>query len=254
MEQLLLASNGWILDLAFFLILLFGVALGIRKGFISGICRLAGWLFAVAFAIFFCVLFADFLENAFGMTTAISNGLVKQFTKNEALNFDISGANLEETLAEANVWKIVASAIVKGTAGTDIPQGTTLAMLISSVVANWISIAISFVLLILLVRIGAVILDKIFSGLVDSVKPLRIVNHFLGGLLGVLKGGILIFLVLAIFHWISAEAIDGYILSSNVVGKIYASDWFHNATDFVGSFAWLNPTEQSYFNVIGNTI
>ena len=55
MEQLLLSSNGWILDLAFFLILLLGVVFGIRKGFISGVCNLAGWIFSIAFAIFFCI-------------------------------------------------------------------------------------------------------------------------------------------------------------------------------------------------------
>lgn len=240
MEQLLLASSGWILDLAFFLILLFGVALGIRKGFISGVCHFAGWIFSIAFAIFFCISFANFLENVFGMTTAISDGLVKRFTKNEAFNVDISGINLEEALAEANVWKVVASAILKGISGAEVPEGTTIAMLIAPVVANWIAIAISFVLLVILIRIGAVILDKLFSGIADSVKPLRIVNHFLGGILGLFKGAILIFILLAVCNWISAEAIDGYILSSNIVGKIYTSDWFQNATDFVTSFSWLN--------------
>lgn len=240
MEQLLLASNGWILDLAFFLILLLGVVFGIRKGFISGVCNLAGWIFSIAFAIFFCVSFAHFLENVFGMTSAISNGLVKQFTKNEALSIDVSGLDLETALAEANVWKVIASAVLKGVGGAEVPEGTTIAMLISPIVANWIAIAISFVLLVILVRIGGVIIDKIFSGLVDSLKPLRMINHFLGGILGLLKGGILIFLVLAVCSWISAESIDGYILSSNIVGKLYVSEWFKNATDLVASFAWLN--------------
>mgnify|MGYP001102050494 FL=1 len=116
-------------------------------------------------------------------------------------------------------------------------------MLISPIVANWIAIAISFVLLVILVRIGGVIIDKIFSGLVDSLKPLRMINHFLGGILGLLKGGILIFLVLAVCSWISAESIDGYILSSNIVGKLYVSEWFKNARDLVASFTWLNVGE-----------
>lgn len=177
------------------------------------------------------------------MTSAISNGFVKQFIKNEALSIDVSGLDLETALAEANVWKVIASAVLKGVGGAEVPEGTTIAMLISPIVANWIAIAISFVLLVILVRIGGVIIDKIFSGLVDSLKPLRMINHFLGGILGLLKGGILIFLVLAVCSWISAESIDGYILSSNIVGKLYVSEWFKNATDLVASFAWLNVGE-----------
>ena len=77
------------------------------------------------------------------MTSAISNGLVKQFTKNEALSIDVSGLDLETALAEANVWKVIASAVLKGVGGAEVPEGTTIAMLISPIVANWIAIAIS---------------------------------------------------------------------------------------------------------------
>ena len=53
----LLAAGGWTLDVAFFVILLVGILLGVMRGFVAGICKLAGKIFSVAVAVVFCVSF-----------------------------------------------------------------------------------------------------------------------------------------------------------------------------------------------------
>lgn len=51
----LLASWTWTIDVVFLLLLVAGTAFGAFRGFISGICKMAGTLFAIVFAVIFCV-------------------------------------------------------------------------------------------------------------------------------------------------------------------------------------------------------
>ena len=121
-----------------------------------------------------------------------------------------------------------------------IPAGTTAAMLLGSTLAKWISIVISFVLLIVLVKLAAVILDKSLSGLVDKVTPFRVINQLLGALLGLLKAGILAFVLLAICSWIPVEGLHNFLSSTAIVGPIFRSDWFAAATSYAISGQWFD--------------
>lgn len=71
----LLASSAWVLDVVFFVILILGILLGSWGGFIKGICKLAGTIFAIFVAFTFCNAFKNTLESAFGLTTAIAGGV-----------------------------------------------------------------------------------------------------------------------------------------------------------------------------------
>ncbi len=71
----LLASSAWALDVAFIVIIVLGILLGTWGGFIKGVCKLAGTLFAVFVAFTFCNAFKNTLENAFGLTSALANSV-----------------------------------------------------------------------------------------------------------------------------------------------------------------------------------
>ena len=163
MNLLSASTSGVVVDIVFFLLIIGGIFAGAQRGFISGVSRLAGTLFAIAFALFFCVSFSAFLENNFGMTSSISDGLTGAFSNLEMLNTDISAKNLETALEEAKIPGFIASIIVSVFADMQLPEGTTIAMLISPIVAHWISVVISFVLLIILIKLAVWLVDKIFS-------------------------------------------------------------------------------------------
>jgi len=238
MTSTLLAQASWIMDVLFFLVLVGGLALGVQRGFIKGICSLAGTLFSIAFAFFFCVSFEVFLDNVFGMTTAISNGLVGAFSGSEAMSTPIGSGDLAQALEEASVPSFIANAIVGAFDGMGVPDGTTPAMLVAPVVAKWIGIAISFVLLILIMKIGTWLVGKLLTALVERIPIVGTVNMLLGGLLGLFKGLILLFIVFMILSWIPSESMHTFIAESGVVGKIFVSDWFENATSYISSFQW----------------
>lgn len=243
MSQLLLASAGWVLDLAFFLILLLGTAYGAYKGFVAGVCRMAGKLATLLFAFVFCISFANFLELCFHMTTAITNGIASSIAKNEAyavgILADTAGADVGAALEGSSINGIARWLITASFAKVElIPAGTTPATLIASVLAKWISVVIAFVLLVILLRFGIFLIEKIFGAIKDSLAPLRIVDQALGALLGLAKALFFIFVVLLICNWLPFEGLQNFIASSGVVGKIYASGWFQNATSYAISGKW----------------
>ena len=238
MTSALLASASWIMDLLFFVVLVGGLALGVQRGFIKGICSLAGTLFSIAFAFFFCVSFELFLDNVFGMTTAISNGLVGAFSGSEAMSTPIGSGDLAQALKDAGVPSFIAGGIVSAFEGMGVPDGTTPAMLVAPVVAKWIGIAISFVLLIIIMKLGTWLLGKLLTAIVDRILVVGTMNMVLGGLLGLFKALILLFILFMILSWIPSDSMHNFIAESGVVGKIYVSDWFDNATSYISSFQW----------------
>ncbi len=99
----------------------------------------------------------------------------------------------------------------------------------SAKIAGWLSIAISFVALVIVIKLGAWLLGKAGSALVGRSAFLKTVDRFLGGLLGIVKALLVLFILLAIFKWISIPSVNTFIGSSSIVGRIYNSAWFTRA-------------------------
>ena len=177
MKVNLLASSAWVLDVAFIVILLFGILFGTWRGFVKGVCKLAGTVFAIFVAFTFCNAFKNSLESAFGLTSAIAAG-------------------------------------------------------VGETVANWLSIAISFVLLFIIVKLGAWLLGKLGTALVNKVGFFRLINRILGGILGLVQALLLIFLILTICYWVGAESVNTFIGQSSIVKTIYEWEWFQWAAQF----------------------
>jgi len=177
----LLAAGSWTLDVVFFLLLIVGTLVGVKRGLIKGVLKMAGTLFAVAVAVIFCISFQETLEGWFGTTTALNNAIRAPF-------------------------------------------------------GEWIMVALCFILLLLLVKVGAKLLGSLGTWLVNKFEPFRIVNMVLGGILGMFKIFMVILLILAILRWIPSESLHSFVSSSTVVGKIFDSNWFIEATHLSFNF------------------
>ena len=95
--------------------------------------------------------------------------------------------------------------------------------------AYWIANIISFIILFVLVKVGAWVIGHVGTALVDQVKWLAKLNMALGGLLGMFKSCLVVFFLLAICTWINVGTVNNYISSSFVVGGIYNWSWFREA-------------------------
>lgn len=240
----LLAGSGWVLDLVFFLIIVLITALGAYRGLIKGLAKFAGKIVSFVFAFLFCVSFANFLESCFHMTTAIANGIASSIAKNEVYNigipFAVAGTEISAVLSEIGIgafprWliKVAFSNVAL------IPQGTTTAVMLGSALSKWIAIVIAFVALIILMRFGVTLVARLVSHIIHKFSTLRVLDQFLGAVLGMLKAFLLIFLLLCFCKWLPIDSLHSFIESSSVVGKIFASSWFESATNYTVSGEWL---------------
>lgn len=91
--------------------------------------------------------------------------------------------------------------------------------------AYWLSVIIAFVSLLILVKLAAWIIGKLFGGLVEKVMPLRILDKFLGGILGLAEMFAIILFLLLVFKWIGIPAVNSFLEGSGVVGKLYFGEW-----------------------------
>ncbi len=173
---------SWILDVIFIITLIGGILIGVHRGFIAGICKLAGTVFSIFAAISFCNALQVQLEDWFGMTSALANAIGNETA------------------------------------------------------AYWIAVAISFVILFTLVRLAAYLLGKLGTAVISKVAAFNVINQLLGGLLGLLKSAVALFLVLTFFKyligWANLASFENFISSSTIVGAIFNWDWFIEASTF----------------------
>ncbi len=235
----LMTDAAWIPDVIFLVLLFIFVMVGAGRGFVKSVTKLAGTLFAVAFAIFFCISFEGFLESIFGMTSAIADGIVGSLSSNEFMAVELSGPATEEALAKV-MDPFYAKILSTVLAGQNFPEGATGATLLGPIFAKWIAIAISFIALIILIKLAIMLISGILSDSIEKITPLRITDRFLGALMGFLKGGLGVFLILAICSWLPIQPLHDFLTNSSIIGVIYRSDWFISATNYIASFQWLN--------------
>ena len=169
--------SPWILDILLFIILLLGLIFGSWRGFVKGICKLAGTIFAIIVSVSFCNPFKNALENWFGMTTAIAAG-------------------------------------------------------VGEMAASVIALVLSFLILFILVKSGALILGLIGNAVAKSCKFFDVINRLFGAVLGLIEAIFLIYLLLTICYWVGSESLNHFISQSTVVSAIYRSDWFIWAANF----------------------
>ena len=150
----LLVTASLALDIVFFVILVLGLFFGVKNGFVSGICKIAGTLLSFAIGILFCRKFQAFIDVTLGLKMT------------QALQGVLANAIPSETIANS--------------------------------VGEWLAIAISFLALVILVRLLAWIVGKIGTALVRKVKFFRVLDHIFGGLLGLAQAALFVFLLLAI--------------------------------------------------------
>ena len=165
-----------------------------------------GWILDI---IFFALLFLGILFGA-------RRGLIKCVCKLAGTLFSI---------AFAFIFCISFSNALEGWFGME----TALAGSVGTTFASILSIVISFLALVVIIRLGAWLIGKIGTALVEKFGPLGVLNRVLGGLFGLFEAALLIFFLLAVCCWINVGAVNAYIDSSYVVSAIYHWDWFIQA-------------------------
>lgn len=117
-------------------------------------------------------------------------------------------------------------------AGFCTPFGNTIgltAALAEKVEPLWggiLSVVISAIALFALVKLGAWLLGKFGTAILERSNAMRRLNRLLGALLGLLEALTILLLLLGILKWINADAVNEFMNTTYIVKYIYNWDWF----------------------------
>ena len=137
-------------------------------------------------------------------------------------------------------------AFIDGTLGLNMTgaiQGALSASLpeeVANSLGEWFAIAISFLIIVVLVRFTAWLIGKLGKALTSKSKFFRVVDHIFGAFLGLFQAALFLSFLLSICYWIPWEALHNFINSSPLVSKIYI-DWIPNLATFPPLI--IKPTE-----------
>lgn len=206
MSNLLASSVGGIIDVvAIAIIVLFSI-LGIKNGFVKTFVKVFGTIISLLLAVMLCSKCANFLENQFGLVSAITekvSGVVTNIFGDQIANTTLNEA-VDSKLSELGLSSLFTKIILEAKADTSIPLDTTLNQIISPALSFYIACGISIIVLFIIFKILLFILGDITSKL-GAFNLLGATNRLLGFALGLLQSVVIIQIALFIINIIPLE-------------------------------------------------
>lgn len=182
-------------------LLVFAV-IGLFKGLFKELVGFIGTVVAFALAVAFCAKLAQFLIDKTSLNASIASLIVSNFPSDE-----IAVSELPNALAALNIPSFLTSPILDYAAflGT---ETVIVADVVSGTFAKYVLIIISFVAIVLLVKLACFILKTIFKA-VKRIPGVGLMDRLLGAVLGVIKGLIWVCGILYVIDFFPIPALDG---------------------------------------------
>lgn len=211
------------LDILLVLLLLWGALSGARKGAVQSILGFVSTILAIILAFIFFKKAAVLLEDWFGLQTALAGRMEKVFLKFKYFDTDVSHEGVLEILKGTNLPSFLVKEIADSIGNSNVPAGTTLAMQAGGVVARFISKAIAWLLIFVLVKIILWLFSKITSGVFRKIPLLGAADVLFGVIIGTIKSLFFIYGALALLTLIPIEGITTFINDTYLL-KIFYHD------------------------------
>jgi uncharacterized membrane protein required for colicin V production len=221
--------SGIVLDLILVILLIIFALVGFYRGFFKELISLGGLFGSLFIAYYLYKPFVDVLNSLFGWGVNISNFVMNQVGQIAPAFATNSGGTVEElqdiiTNSGGGVaYEVVLKELVKKADFANGPM--TVATAVGNVVAGFVMVIISFVILFLLLRIVVFILNKIFSA-IPRKSAIGVVNKWLGLGIGTIKGALSLSMLLVLVYLLCLipsvnNLVQPYMDSSYVVKHVY---------------------------------
>ena len=190
-----------IIDIVTVALLLIFAIVGTVRGFAKTFISSFGTILSLIFAVLLCSLVATFLEQSFGLISAISgkaNEILATQISDKVLNAPIESVTLEVMTKENGPsWIISIVMIVK--ANSSIPNGTSISGVVCPAIGYYVSCALAVLVLFIIFQTIFFIVGKIIEKSKEFVI-IDAVDKTLGFLLGLVKGLIVVWVLIAIIN------------------------------------------------------
>ncbi len=190
-----------IIDIVTVVLLLIFAIVGTVRGFAKTFISSFGTILSLIFAVLLCSLVATFMEQSFGLISAISN------KANEILSGQISQVVLNspietvtyEVMNNEGVPGWIISIVMVLKANSSIPNGTSISGVICPAIGYYIACALAILVLFIIFQIIFFIVGKIIEKSKEFVL-IDAVDKSLGFVLGLVKGLIVVWVIIAIIN------------------------------------------------------
>lgn len=244
MENYFKNTASWICDIVVILILIIFGLIALKKGFFKCLLGFIGTIASIVLAYLFCKTLMQYFESWWGWVSKLTAFFEDKFAAIPGFNQSIT-SDLNESLNAANVPGFIISIIVKAFADTPIPDGTTVAQLVAAPAANLLIMLASFLIIFLLVKAVCLLLAHTLGDLFNRLPVVGGINRFLGFILGIVEGLILVYALTTVMSILPFEPIHNMV-SNSIVTKFFTD---YNLLGVI--FKWAMSTDflRQIFNI-----
>ena len=192
-----------------------------KRGFIDCFFGFISTALAFLVAVMLAKKTLALTEGLFGLRGVLNENLTVWFGKFNGFGADISDSGVEAALQDKNLPVIITRLLLKNTSNTQLPEGTTLAMLLGSNAARLICLLLCGVALFVLCKLVLSLIKKTLNAIADNISLLSAVNSLLGAIAGLVQGLLIVSLVISILTMFSSQTVTNYFANTLFVGALY---------------------------------
>lgn len=192
--------TGDVIDLIVIGFILLVGLVGLIKGFFKSFLSLFGFVGAIIVSIVLREQIAGILESLFGVETLIGGFATEKIGEinSELVNFKTAEAeSLISMVNGLDINVILKGIFIKSISGASIVEPVSVADIVASPIAHYVTIGIGVVVATLLIRIAVMILNATI-GKIAKGKVFGKFNRLLGFIFGIAKGGIYVVILMCI--------------------------------------------------------
>ncbi len=200
MNSMLFPFVALAIDVVAIVILVIFTVLGVKRGFAKTFFKTFGFILALIGAVSLCSTSAQFLQTKFNFINIVGNwlkgGLTGFFGEN-LMDTPLSEISGKEFFEGKNVagWLVATIISVKTKGGY--PVGTTLGEVICSTFGYYVVAVIATIGLFILLKIIFFLLGEVIYKM-HEIKPIGVLDKFLGVFIGFFRGVIWVQIILTI--------------------------------------------------------
>ena len=203
--------------------------LSAKRGFVDCFFSLITTVVALIVALLLMRGVLRWTNGLFGLQGLLENGCASALGKIKGLNADVSNAGLQAMLEEQDIPAFLAKLVVDSVGNSEIPAGTTLAMVVGAPLGRLITSLIVFFVLFLTTKFILTLIKRAISNFVNELPVISGVNRLLGFLVGLLQGILIVSLVVAILGVIPVDGIGAFFNKGWVLKVLYN----HNPINYI---------------------
>lgn len=242
-------KNMNILDIVLICFVVLFALVGLCRGFFNGLFGLIGSLASTIASFFLAKPVASLLNNWFSITDKFGSSLSSQVTKYFSEFNNLSGAEIMTNHCSAEGFMKSALNLIVNPE-TIYESNVTLSSNIGNYVAGFATVALSFIISLILIKIVLLILGKIFDALKKSSGSFGAFDRILGLVFGIAQA-----LVVVAVLFIVADLIQGIPAIATALDKIFdGSSIGKPLYDFITSLANNYLTDINFNALISSVI